>query len=89
MNNVSGQPGHAGLRPGMLTLEQLRVLIAEGAVDTVEVSITDMQGRLQGKRLSAEYFLDVVVPHETEACSYLLAVEIGRASCRERVSPYV
>jgi glutamine synthetase len=73
MNNVSGQPGP---RPGMLTLEQLRVLVSEGAVDTVEVSLTDMQGRLQGKRLSAEYFLDVVVPHETEACSYLLAVDV-------------
>ena len=50
--------------------------MAAGTVDTVEVSLTDMQGRLQGKRLSAEYFLDVVVPHETEACSYLLAVDV-------------
>ena len=73
MNNESGRTAR---RPGMLTLEQLRVLVADGAVDTVEVSLTDMQGRLQGKRLSAEYFLDVVVPHETEACSYLLAVDV-------------
>ena len=63
-------------RPGMLTLGQLRTLVAAGTVDTVEISLTDMQGRLQGKRLSAEYFLDVVVPHETEACSYLLAVDV-------------
>jgi glutamine synthetase len=60
----------------MLTLDQLRALVVEGVVDTVEVSLTDMQGRLQGKRLSAEYFLDVVVPDETEACSYLLAVDV-------------
>jgi glutamine synthetase len=63
-------------RAGLLTLDQLRALVADGTVDTVEVSITDMQGRLQGKRMSAEYFLDQVVTHETEACSYLLAVDV-------------
>jgi glutamine synthetase len=73
MNNDGSRTGR---RPGMLTLERLRALVADGTVDTVEVSLTDMQGRLQGKRLSAEYFLDVVVPHETEACSYLLAVDV-------------
>ncbi|HWG25405.1 MAG TPA: hypothetical protein VG296_14920, partial [Actinospica sp.] len=62
MNSDSSQTR----RPGMLTLDQLRALVVEGVVDTVEVSLTDMQGRLQGKRLSAEYFLDVVVPDETE-----------------------
>ena len=73
MNNESGRTAR---RPGMLTLEQLRVLVGDGAVDTVEVSLTDMQGRLQGKRLSAEFFLDVVAAHATEACSYLLAVDV-------------
>ena len=34
-----------------------------------------MQGRLQGKRFHARYFLDEVVPHATEACAYLLAVD--------------
>ncbi len=63
-------------RPGLLTLEQLRDLVAEGAIDTVIVALTDMQGRLQGKRCGAEYFLDQVVPHSTEACNYLLAVDV-------------
>jgi glutamine synthetase len=63
-------------RPGMLTLDELRALAAAGTVDTVELSLTDMQGRLQGKRLSAEFFLDHVVGHEAEACSYLLAVDV-------------
>ena len=40
------------------------------------VAITDMQGRLQGKRLHAQYFLDVVLDHATEGCNYLLAVDV-------------
>ncbi|HEY3748486.1 MAG TPA: glutamine synthetase family protein [Pseudonocardiaceae bacterium] len=59
-----------------LTIERLRVLIDEGTVDTVLVAMTDMQGRLQGKRCAARYFLDEVVPHATEACNYLLAVDV-------------
>jgi len=42
----------------------------------VLVAITDMQGRLQGKRLHAQYFLDVVLDHATEGCNYLLAVDV-------------
>ncbi|MFJ8817313.1 glutamine synthetase family protein [Amycolatopsis thermoflava] len=60
----------------MLTLDQLRELAEEGAVDTVLVAMTDMQGRLQGKRCSAAYFLNEVVTHATEACNYLLAVDV-------------
>src|SRR5258708_36776436 len=63
-------------RTGMLTLQQLRDLISVGRVDTVQLAMTDMQGRLQGKRLSAEFFLDEVATHETEACSYLLGVDV-------------
>ena len=35
-----------------------------------------MQGRLQGKRLHARYFLDDVLEHGTEGCNYLLAVDV-------------
>jgi glutamine synthetase len=35
-----------------------------------------MQGRLQGKRLHAHYFLDVVVDQGTEGCNYLLSVDV-------------
>jgi glutamine synthetase len=59
----------------MLSLEELRVSVASGAIDTVIVALTDMQGRLQGKRFHARFFLDEVVPHSTEACAYLLAVD--------------
>ena len=61
---------------GPLSLEKLRVGVAEGDFDTVVVAITDMQGRLQGKRFYAQHFLDEVVAHGTEGCNYLLAVDV-------------
>ena len=67
---------HAGVaRPGMLSLEELRQLVADDEIDTVILALTDMQGRLQGKRLSAEFFLAEVVEHYSEGCNYLLAVD--------------
>ncbi|MFD2094075.1 glutamine synthetase family protein [Blastococcus deserti] len=59
-----------------LTVEDLRRQVDHGDVDTVLVAFTDMQGRLQGKRLHARYFLDVVLEHATEGCNYLLAVDV-------------
>ncbi|TFV71957.1 glutamine synthetase [Blastococcus sp. CT_GayMR19] len=64
------------LRDPVLTVEDLRRQVESGDVDTVLVAITDMQGRLQGKRLHARYFLDVVLEHATEGCNYLLAVDV-------------
>jgi glutamine synthetase len=61
---------------GMLTLEQLRVEASENRIDTVVLAFTDMQGRLQGKRLSAEFFLEEVAEHYSEGCNYLLAVDV-------------
>ncbi len=59
-----------------LTLDGLRRRIDAGDIDTVVLAFTDMQGRLQGKRLHAAYFLDVALEHGTEGCNYLLAVDI-------------
>ncbi|MFI1094117.1 glutamine synthetase family protein [Streptomyces sp. NPDC020917] len=66
------------VEPGpRLTLEQLRADVADGAVDTVVVALTDMQGRLQGKRVAARYFLDDVLgTGGAEGCGYLLAVDV-------------
>ena len=60
----------------MLALEDLRTTFERGEIDTVLVAMTDMQGRLQGKRCSARYFLEEVVRHGAEACNYLLAVDV-------------
>src|SRR3954467_8228660 len=59
-----------------LPLEQLRKMIEADEVDTVILAFTDMQGRLQGKRLHGRYFLDVALEHGTEGCNYLLAVDV-------------
>jgi glutamine synthetase len=63
-------------RRAVMAVEELRRQVESGEVDTVLVGITDMQGRLQGKRLHAKYFLDVVLEHATEGCNYLLAVDV-------------
>jgi glutamine synthetase len=62
--------------PMGLTLDGLRAAIDDGEIDTVVLAITDMQGRLQGKRFHAAFFLDEVVAHGAEGCDYLLAVDV-------------
>jgi glutamine synthetase len=59
-----------------LNLDQLRNSAQGGRIDTVLLAFTDMQGRLQGKRLTAGHFLDSVVEHGAEACNYLMAVDV-------------
>ncbi|MGI8416502.1 MAG: glutamine synthetase family protein [Nakamurella sp.] len=59
-----------------LSVEALRADVGAGVIDTVVVAFTDMQGRLQGKRLHASHFLDEVLEHGTEGCNYLLAVDV-------------
>src|SRR5919202_4233246 len=61
----------------MLTLDELRDAVSDGTVETVVVAFTDMQGRLMGKRLAADFFLDEIgAGHEVEACNYLLALDM-------------
>jgi glutamine synthetase len=59
-----------------VTLDELRALVDKGEVDTVVLALADMQGRVQGKRLTASHFLADVVEHGAEACNYLLAVDV-------------
>ena len=59
-----------------MKLAELEKAVKDGSVDTVVLAIADMQGRLQGKRLSARHFLDDVVEHGAEGCNYLLAVDV-------------
>lgn len=59
-----------------LTLEQLRSEVHNGTIDTVLVVLTDMQGRLMGKHVDAQHFLNEMTEHGGEACNYLLAVDV-------------
>ncbi|GAA3479208.1 MULTISPECIES: glutamine synthetase family protein [Streptomyces] len=58
-----------------LAVEELRLLVESGEIDTVVLAFPDMQGRLQGKRFAAAFFLEEVMEHGTEGCNYLLAVD--------------
>jgi glutamine synthetase len=60
---------------GMLTFKDLQAAVGKGEIDTVIIAFTDMQGRLIGKRMQAEYFLDSA-HEETHGCDYLLANDI-------------
>ena len=61
----------------MLALDELTKAVEKGSIDTVIVAFTDMQGRLMGKRLHAEFFLDGGIAEEgVEGCNYLLALEM-------------
>jgi glutamine synthetase len=55
----------------MLTLDDLKT----AEFDTVVVAFTDMQGRLMGKRLHRDFFLEEGA-QEIEGCNYLLALEM-------------
>lgn len=70
---------HSG---GLVTLDELTVLVRDEIIDTVIVAFVDLHGRLLGKRVTGPFFLDHVVgtddrPGEgIEACDYLLTVDV-------------
>lgn len=41
-----------------LTADALRKAVSNNEIDTVILAITDMQGRLQGKFIHAQFFVD-------------------------------
>jgi glutamine synthetase len=74
---MSGRwPGGPGGDAGMLSIDDLREEAGTGGIDTVITAFTDMQGRLFGKRIQVDYFLEEVVDHGIEGCNYLLALDM-------------
>lgn len=57
-------------------LAELEQLVRDGTVDTLVVAITDMQGRLVGKRVQADAFLAGVIDHGAHFCTYLLGTDM-------------
>jgi glutamine synthetase len=60
---------------GMLTFSELQAAAGRGEIDTVIIAFPDMQGRLIGKRMQVDYFLETA-HEETHGCDYLLANDI-------------
>ena len=71
MSKDSG--GHVEKHPRLVELEGW---VREGRIDTIIVAITDMQGRLMGKRVQGEAFLNGVIDHGAHFCTYLLGTDM-------------
>jgi glutamine synthetase len=61
---------------GMLTLAQLKEKIDSGEVETVVTVFPDVYGRLMGKRITGEFFLEHTAESGMHACNYLLTVDL-------------
>jgi len=61
---------------GGWSLGQLEDAIRDGTIDTVMVGFVDMQGRLVGKRIPADHFIDEVVDEGVHFCKYLLGTDM-------------
>ncbi len=57
-------------------LIELEAMVRDGRIDTLIVAITDMQGRLMGKRVQAHAFLNGVIDHGAHFCTYLLGTDM-------------
>jgi glutamine synthetase len=62
---------------GFLTSEELRNKVSEGLIETIVVGFTDHYGRLMGKRVDAEYFIDSMLEEGTHGCNYLLTTDMA------------
>ena len=65
---ATGDRDHERPRPGARDakhprLVELEEMVRDGQIDTIVVAITDMQGRLMGKRVQGQAFLDGVISH--------------------------
>lgn len=66
---------HKTTRP-VLELDDLRRKVQAGVIDTVITAFPDTYGRLMGKRLTGEFFLDHCAEGGTHGCNYLLTVNL-------------
>ncbi len=57
-------------------LQELEAMVRDGRIDTLIVALTDMQGRLMGKRVQAQAFLNGVIDHGAHFCTYLLGTDM-------------
>src|ERR1700690_2516331 len=56
-----------------MKLDELRDEVASGRIDTVLLAITDMQGRLMGKRVAADHFVGEIAEPGAERGNFLVA----------------
>ncbi len=61
---------------GRLHIDELRQMIEAGQIDTILAVFPDLYGRLMGKRITADFFLDQTLAGGMHACDYLLTVDM-------------
>ncbi|MGB0969080.1 MAG: glutamine synthetase family protein [Halocynthiibacter sp.] len=66
-------------QPKTTSFDDLKTQVNSGEIDTVLICMIDMQGRLMGKRLVAQYFIDSGW-EESHCCNYLLATDLEMAT---------
>ncbi len=64
---------HQGDHPKLAELKQM---VRDGRIDTLVVALTDMQGRLMGKRVQGQAFLNGAIDHGAHFCTYLLGTDM-------------
>lgn len=64
------------VKSGKISLEELSALVAADEIDTIVTAVCDMQGRLVGKRVTAQFFVDHCADHGTHLCTYLLGTDM-------------
>ena len=57
-------------------LAELKAKVRAGDIDTLIVALTDMQGRLMGKRVQGQAFLNGAIDHGAHFCTYLLGTDM-------------
>ncbi len=65
--------GHQDVHPKLAELKQM---VRDGRIDTLVVALTDMQGRLMGKRVQGQAFLNGAIDHGAHFCTYLLGTDM-------------
>lgn len=61
---------------GMLSMEELHTMAANEEIETIIVAFTDHYGRLVGKRVAADFFVEKIAEEGTHACNYLLTTDM-------------
>jgi len=56
--------------------EELTAAVRDGRIDTLVVALTDMQGRLMGKRVQGQAFLSGAIDRGAHFCPYLLGTDM-------------
>lgn len=65
-----------GAISGIISEAELPTLVSKDVIDTILSVFPDMYGRLVGKRIDADYFLEIIADGSLHACDYLLGSDM-------------